>query len=106
LLKLPKLIEHYRMHCQWEEKISFFAFITDHYTTDTSNDADYSEDMKLPFKTINTCNHCIASFVPMTPSIKMVKREPFKEQVRHQFNNTSIYTSAFLNNIWQPPKTC
>ncbi len=52
LLKLPALIEHFYKHKE-EDGVSLMEFLKGHYTS-KHNDADQSEDERLPFKTITT----------------------------------------------------
>jgi hypothetical protein len=50
LMKLPVLIEHFCKHKRCDG-VSLLGFLNDHYTS-KHNDADQSEDERLPFKTI------------------------------------------------------
>ena len=50
LLKLPVLMEHFNKH-QENEGVSFLEFLNEHYSKE-HNDADHSEDEKLPFKSM------------------------------------------------------
>ncbi|GGP04355.1 hypothetical protein GCM10010992_16270 [Cloacibacterium rupense] len=51
LKKLPAFIEHYKEHKAENNQITLLGFITLHYLNGSQKDADYTKDMKLPFKT-------------------------------------------------------
>ena len=50
LMKLPVLIEHFYKH-KLQDGVSLLEFLNDHYASE-HNDADQSEDERLPFKTL------------------------------------------------------
>jgi hypothetical protein len=49
LLKLPLLVDHFQQHRQVEKELAFIDFLLTHYEAGEP-DADYEQDMKLPFK--------------------------------------------------------
>jgi hypothetical protein len=57
LLRLPLLVKHYIRHKEENSGITIAAFIKIHYIDKQPYDADYEEDMQLPFKTADC--HCI-----------------------------------------------
>lgn len=68
--------------------------------------ADYDEDMKLPFKSHDNCVSAISgNYVPLSESIsikppkKVVKKKIFA--IKDEFS-----LASFLSNIWQPPRVC
>jgi hypothetical protein len=102
---MDSLIEHYKEHADKDKSLTLYHFLSMHYSGDTLKDADYDRDMKLPFKTLDTCS--FASITICTPIedfqfsskqyIKLYKIPSFK----YNFSFSSNYHSA----IWQPPKS-
>ena len=56
-LKLPHLVEHYYTHVEKDHSTTLFSFLKMHYWDNHGQDADYKEDMKLPFKTHDSQCH-------------------------------------------------
>lgn len=50
LLKMPVLIQHFYKHKK-QDGVSLLRFLKDHYST-RHNDADQSQDDRLPFRTV------------------------------------------------------
>ena len=50
LFKLPLLVEHFMQHNEGNKHVDFWEFLCIHYSNNNIKDADYDEDMKLPFK--------------------------------------------------------
>lgn len=103
LLKLPKLIEHFAQHREQNSDLSFQAFLNLHYLIDHGKDADYQEDMQLPFKTFQTpinSNYTgfIAHHIYYTPmqSFAIVKTPPL-------LINDEISDFIVYNSVWRPP---
>ncbi|MDX2174798.1 MAG: hypothetical protein SFY56_16970 [Bacteroidota bacterium] len=106
LLKLPILVNHYIEHKKQNHKISFTDFLNMHYVMEDDGDGDTAEDMKLPFKSDNTCGNTYnLGFVSQSNYQLSVKVIPAENKL---FNNHSVefISSAFLSSIWQPPKSC
>jgi hypothetical protein len=104
LFKLPLLVEHFVQHNEGNKHVNFWEFLCDHYSTDSIKDADYDEDMKLPFKSqshfeknnnINSFCFELAIQINNLPSFIVKDFVILSEQLN---NNSSI------NTIWQPPK--
>ncbi|MCY7421541.1 MAG: hypothetical protein LH478_07340 [Chitinophagaceae bacterium] len=106
LFKLPKLFEHYKMHANWNQEITFLEFLAEHYAEDDTKNADYDEDMKLPFKTMNNSGNFMVSFVPVTQAFKLIKKINVVQKVQWSNAPANMYASAHLSTIWQPPKYC
>lgn len=104
LLKLPNLFEHYQEHSQLNKKLSIISFLKMHYTKDVIKDADYDNDMKLPFKSCNCIGPALAfyfnHFQLFALSPKIENKVPKKNFYTYKFT----YSSLFLSSIWQPPK--
>jgi hypothetical protein len=106
LLKLPILVGHFLEHRAETEKLTIYQFLYIHYAEGDVKDADYEKDMKLPFKANN--NFLLQTNVISPPSIFSVT--PNKNlskiiQKKFFYTNDRLITSAYLCNIWQPPKT-
>lgn len=50
ILKLPDLVEHFIAHKLKDSDTTLYSFIKMHYIDAPVKDADYKQDMKLPFK--------------------------------------------------------
>gem|GEM_PF-3440588 len=53
MLKLPVLFEHYREHRVAQADMGFWEYVSLHYFSGITYDADYACDMQLPFKSIS-----------------------------------------------------
>jgi len=104
LFKIPMMVEHFVEHNEGNKQISFWDFLCIHYANNAVKDADFDDDMKLPFKskshfeTTNSINSICFNF-----NFEVNHLIPFVEKSyiisSEQFNNTSA-----INSIWQPPK--
>ncbi len=75
-----------------------------HYTSDDLKDADYDEDMKLPFKSHNICPvTSMVSFVPGNSTDFTFKLPDPVEETYFSYRD-SFLSSTLLSSIWQPPK--
>ena len=102
LLKIPQLFVHYTEHKTQNNKISFFDFLTMHYSNDHGeNDAD---DMKLPFKSHDNCSitNNQVFFVHSFPIITIKSVESSLEKIKAC--KEEFLFSSFQSTIWQPPK--
>lgn len=101
LLKLPKLIEHVKAH-----QLSLWEFLCIHYGQGNVFDADYNEDMKLPFKTENnTVALTSSAYFPLLSTVSFIVPAAFTEKNSYVVIEQFIQ-SRYLSNIWQPPKSC
>jgi hypothetical protein len=104
LLKIPIIFQHFAEHKLEDKDISFFAFLDMHYMHGSPKDKDYDKDMKLPFKTSCDCISGLSTAViPQTLSISFAKPLPTLDKKNYIILNQYI-ASAYLANIWQPPK--
>jgi hypothetical protein len=104
LLKLPVLVNHYVGHKQENKNLSFLGFLKMHYFNGDPKDADYDEDMKLPFKSVTFSSFTSVVFCTPMPSFKQNIIIYFKNDTQHFSEYAFQYTSAFLSTIWQPPR--
>ena len=72
LLKLPLLISHYINHKKENPNTTLVSFFKMHYVDPQPYDADYSQDMQLPFK---TTPNAFFRYTPALLSIKRIKRQ-------------------------------
>jgi len=104
-MRLPILVHHFIDHREIDHKISFIDFIKKHYSENSNATHDHKGEHKhLPFKS-NDCStvHSMISLFEL-PSFNfkhhyVVLNKEKTTYIKH-FNS-----SAFLSNIWQPPKT-
>ncbi len=104
LLKLPKLLQHYISHKNETPEINFWQFLNMHYNNGNPKDADYDEDMKLPFKTVNLNYSAFDYCTENVLEFNFKKKN--KELIVSNFfpRKNLMYTSNCLSAIWQPPK--
>lgn len=55
LVKLPAFVNHFKEHKTQNKDLTIWQFLCIHYAHGNVKDADYEEDMKLPFKTHLNC---------------------------------------------------
>jgi len=102
------LFRHYQEHKIWDNKITFIEFIAEHYSESITDNADFDLDKKLPFK--SHVDHAAVTLWVAPPAgtilytfslkpIRFVEKQLFVYQ-------HDPFVSAYLSNIWQPPKNC
>lgn len=106
LLKLPVIFEHFSEHQHENKNITALEFLAIHYLHGSPKDKDYDRDMQLPFKTSDDCISSISpAFVPL--QIQHALLEPIEINTEKIFAlKDQFLLSAYLANIWQPPKSC
>lgn len=107
LAKLPILIEHFKEHKSKNTELSLLQFLDMHYASSDVHDADYDQDMKLPFKSHDGClgtNSII--FITNNFSCEVAKPLPVMGNMDYLTYNENLLPSAYLSFIWQPPKSC
>lgn len=106
LLKLPMVFEHFADHSKENKNISFLQFLDMHYMHGSPRDKDYSEDMKLPFKTADDCTATLSPV--LIPQILKTLAIPVICSLEKKVHvpNIQFVASAYLSIIWQPPKAC
>jgi hypothetical protein len=102
LLKLPMLVQHFIEHQSEDESLTFSHFLVIHYTHGNVVDDDYSNDMKLPFKT----NHAniIASFIALEIAFDEIKINRTETELTFAKLTYSI-PLVFTSSVFQPPKS-
>ncbi len=103
LLKMPKLIEHFIQHRKQNSAMSFQAFLSLHYWVDHGMDADYKEDMQLPFKSFRiSVNPNYLGFI--TQHICYIPSQTFSDvKERIKIINDELPDFSVYNAIWHPP---
>lgn len=102
LAKTPLLIRHFIQHKHLYPSTTVLGFIKMHYLDTQVVDADYAEDMQLPFKTIDTQALVIQLYMP--PEVFYLKNtfafllHPALPQA------TDNLLLPHRNSIFQPPK--
>ncbi len=103
LVKAPAFVGHYVEHKQEDPNMTLAEFIKIHYFSGNIKDADYAQDMQLPFKTtdcsIFSASHTVPPFV-FCALFPVVAMEPTGLPLYDQ----SALPSSHLADIWQPPK--
>lgn len=106
LLKLPKFVQHFVQHRHENPSLSLADFIQIHYQDQLVIDADFQQDMQLPFKTHNS-DCCvamsIATVVPAPIEVKM--QAPEQTIFTHILFNDDVPSFLPAPSIFQPPKT-
>ncbi|QNK61514.1 hypothetical protein H7F33_13195 [Pedobacter sp. PAMC26386] len=105
LLKLPLLVEHYIQHKKQNKNLTVWQFLCIHYAHGDVRDADYDQDMKLPFKTSDHYSNSQLVAIPPLPCISLVLNLPIIRTTMFSGNILSKKPSAHLSAIWQPPKS-
>jgi len=103
LLKLPLLVEHYIQHRQENHALSLWGFIKTHYVDKTVIDADYNQDMKLPFKT-NENDGCLSLVKDLPVPIGIQFERPPVPKSDHILRNTALLYVRAPRSIFQPPR--
>jgi hypothetical protein len=98
VLKLPLLIEHFVEHKK-ESGISLMAFLVEHYSSE-HNDADRTEDEKLPFKAI--VEPCVGfAIVPNSVKPELISEGEIPVQ---NILHDSYILQQHLSSIFHPPR--
>ena len=107
LLKIPAFVSHFNEHQAEDKDITLWEFLHIHYAQGDVKDADYEEDMKLPFKTHDIGFAQISIAVP--PSFLFILNEKpivFFNKTKKQFFTDEKVFNSYQSAIWQPPKSC
>ncbi len=106
LLRVPYIFKHYIEHHRENNQISFLTFLDMHYMHGSPRGADYDEDMKLPFKSTDSCrlNFSVVFILPVNVPIT-IKPVELSTHIPIIFKD-SFPVSEYHSGIWQPPKAC
>ena len=105
-LKINRLVEHFIEHTNKDKNLTLLEFLCMHYVHSQVKDGDFEKDMKLPFKTLDTC-HC-AGLIFCTPiqQFDLTKQFVAKRYKTPMYRYHFSFSSSFHSAIWQPPKSC
>jgi len=107
LLKLPYIFKHYAEHHQENDQISFLDFLDMHYMHGSPHDADYAEDMQLPFKSTDKCTFSLAPAYMPAFVVTISHNKAIELKTPRVFVYKQVFiTSPSLSGIWQPPRSC
>ena len=102
LLKAPLLVAHYIQHKKLYPETTVYGFLKMHYIDKTIVDADYAQDMQLPFKTID--NHFLLIQLSLPPLLFQLVNLP-KYILKNKLLMRVIDPPSFFpSKIFQPPK--
>jgi hypothetical protein len=107
LVKLPLLLTHYMHHKEGNKNLSFENFITLHYSDKKLHDNEQDNHQQLPFKSHPEMAFA-STFVALLPTFETLEIKHPNSQSEKQIitSQNAFYSSAYLSNIWQPPKAC
>jgi len=105
LTKMGAFINHYKEHRQENRDLTLIDFIIIHYFSGNIVDADYAQDMQLPFKTVDCSNSIPTVTLPLPEFFDFNPSVLIKSRALPPYDQ-SVLPSSHLDDIWQPPKTC
>ena len=100
LFKLPVLIQHFNEHQKLNGDLTFFQFLTLHYTTPQNHD---EHDAELPFKDFGHCTVVQTVILPYA-KIELKEKTPTVSAISYAVFYKKIIPSSYLSEIWQPPR--
>jgi hypothetical protein len=105
LLKIGYLVEHYFEHKDAND-LSLVEFIDVHYIQPSVVDADYAEDMKLPFKSHKDCQAQIIQFAKLPTNDFFIDVPYIETNTEISAYNSPFTGTQYLDEIFQPPRSC
>jgi hypothetical protein len=105
LFRLPLLVSHYITHTQEDKSISVLQFLSMHYSGEIVYDADYEQDMQLPFKQTSDAFLFFVAFAAMALPLTLQFKQPqFLWLSIRRAIFTLLQNSLFASFFWQPPR--
>lgn len=103
LLRLPLLVQHYIQHKKESSQLSIIDFFKIHYSSKVVIDADYQQDMQLPFKTHEQDN--CQTWVKKLPPLFTIQL-PYTTYINRNYTLISVSFHSLLSvySIFQPPR--
>jgi hypothetical protein len=99
--RLPLLVQHYVQHKHLHPETTIYSFFKMHYLDKTVVDADYNQDMQLPFKTV----HLHFSFQMSMPQSVQTLSEVFYPLIEEKITSQRfILPHSILSSIFKPPR--
>ena len=105
LAKVGAFVAHFAEHQKGHTDITLIEFVKIHYFSGNVMDADYEQDMKLPFKTTDFGNLSPTHTLPL-PVFFALQQVVLIESAGLPLYDQSALPSSRLADIWQPPKAC
>lgn len=105
LAKVGAFAAHFAEHQKEDKDITLIEFIQIHYFSGNVVDADYEQDMKLPFKITDCSNFSPTHIIPQ-PVFLAFQPVISIDLVGLPLYDQSALPSSHLTDIWQPPKAC
>lgn len=105
LIKIGTLVEHFSKHQKENRASTFLDLLVQHYTPNSSeeNDADKSDDLKLPFKSF--VGSGLSPFIVSRVFIQ-VNTQPFSPDCSYDLPRNEYFDNAFSPYVFRPPNTC
>jgi hypothetical protein len=100
------VFEHFAEHKKLNKNITFLKFLDMHYMHGSPKDNDYSEDMKLPFKTADNCLSTVSPIVIPRLIHVFESHVIYIPENKIQTSQDELTPSSYLSSVWQPPKSC
>lgn len=102
LLKLPLLVKHYVKHKQENPRMSIGAFIKMHYIDKQPFDADYQQDMQLPFKQHD--DYCLLLATVLPKQIVLTQHHVETVSPTYTILNDDFLPSLKFGAVFKPPR--
>jgi hypothetical protein len=104
LLKMPALVVHYLQHSREDPEMSFLNFLHMHYAEAQVMDADWQQDMQLPFKSCESgLSHVAAGHYPPLLHLSLVALS-LPEGVLYASAYGSFTPGLYCADIFEPPR--
>lgn len=104
IVKLPNLINHYITHKKENPKMSIYGFFKMHYLDKQIKDKDYSDDMKLPFKTHDNFASFLTINIPPDNTSITIPHQIIYVDYSSNFSYSEKFYPSIFHQIWEPPK--
>lgn len=101
---MPRLIHHYNEHKTLDKEISFFDFLSMHYSGQISHaDDEHHDHENLPYKKSDKHLFSIVSIRPVLFfTLRIIEFNVLK--IHKLSFQSSNYFRGYITSIWQPPK--
>jgi hypothetical protein len=104
LLKIPALVTHYFQHMRQNPDLDLMAFLREHYAEEQQLDADWQQDMQLPFKSHEDPWQQI-SFSYFPPQWQMPDTAPTTADADQPVSRPDAFSPVrYTPDIFQPPR--
>lgn len=103
IVKLPNLYEHFREHQLRNPAVSFFDYLAMHYWGNDINDNDDEQDMKLPFKKVDSVNPAFL-YLPGRPITFSDSYTFWPVDADFPLEHADPYFNPAGKSLFRPPK--